>query len=123
MITAPDGYKFVRFYGLQYAVKQTAKNKARVAAGLKSVGRPRPRLVSYDFEGLYIVPQNWTLQDAATFAPKCAMEYGQICVVVYMDNEYYPLVPNAIGVSQDFLQSLIDAGDVAIMPKESLHRW
>lgn len=123
MITAPDGYKFVRFYGLQYAVKQTAKNKERVAAGLKAVGRPRPRLVSFDYAGIYIVPQNWTLQDAASFAPNCAKERKQIYVVVYMDNEYYPLVPNAIDIAQDFLQSLIDAGDVVIMPEESLYRW
>lgn len=108
-IAAPDGKKLVRFFRLQYAVRQTANNRWRLAQGKGQVGRRVPRLVSIDYTDVYMVPESWTLADAPT----------DRYFAVFLDGEYYALP----GEYQTLVQRLLDDGKIVVLPMEGLRKW
>lgn len=115
------GHKWARFFRLQLAVKQTAANRARLLQGRKQMGRPIPRLVSIDFEDAYMVPESWTLEDAAAFV------YTQSAVyfAVFMDGEYNSLCGNAAlpPETKAGIQKLLNDGKISVLPKEGIAKW
>lgn len=112
----PD-HKWVRFFRLQYAVKQTAKNRLRLAQGMKQMGRPTPRLISIDFYDAWMVPLSFTLADAQTFADNSDIPY----LAVFLDGEYFPLQNNMVPIS--ITQSCIDRCRIFTLPVEALSKW
>lgn len=116
-ISLLPGYKWARYFRLQMAVKQTAKNRARLAQGLRQVGRPMPRLVSIDFEDAWLVPADWTAQDAIDFGNQSVVPY----FVVFIDGDYH-LVPNA-EVPAATVQKCLDTGKLLVLPMEGVHKW
>lgn len=110
---APD-YKWARFFRLQMAVKQTAKNRQRLAAGKRQVGRPMPRLVSIDTEDLFQVLESWALEDAVSYAASCGTPY----FAVFMDGKYM-----ALSDVSKIIQACLDAGKIMVLPKEALSLW
>lgn len=111
------GYKWARYFRLQMAVKQTAKNRARLTSGKRQVGRPTPRLVSIDFEDAYMVPMEWTAQDAIEYAGQSIIPY----FAVFIDGDYH-LVPNA-EVPAATVQKCLDTGKLLVLPMEGVHKW
>lgn len=112
------GYKWARFFRFQYAVRQTAANRARALAGMKQKGRPRPRLVSLDMEDLYMIPMGWRWEDAETFArrPGIGPYYA-----VFMDGEYFVISND--GASRSLVSLCLDEGRLTVLPKAGLARW
>lgn len=112
------GYKWARFFRLQYAVRQTAANRARALAGQGQKGRPRLRLVSIDIDDLYMVPVDWTLEDAGKFAAR----YGVgPYYAAFMDGEYFAFPRGE--ASPGVITALLDEGRLVVLPKEGLARW
>lgn len=116
-LTLPDGYKWLRFFRLQLAVRQTAKNRARLAAGKRPLGRPMPRLVSIDFVDAYMVPAAWTALDAHTYAQTLGVPY----YAVFLDGEYHVLP--APDVPAHIVQACLDNGTIVVLPREGLALW
>lgn len=111
------GYKWARYFRLQMAVKQTAKNRARLASGKKQVGRPMPRLVSIDFEDAWMVLDTWTAQDAIDFGNQSVVPY----FAVFIDGEYH-VIPNP-EVPASVTQACLDAGKILVLPMEGIYKW
>lgn len=112
------GYKWARFFRLQYAVRQTAANRARALAGMKQKGRPRLRLVSIDMEDLYMIPMDWTWEDASAFASR----YGVgPYYAAFIDGEYFAFPGSEASAS--IIAALLDEGRLVVLPKEGLARW
>lgn len=115
-----NGMKWVRFFRLQMAVKQTAKNRHRLADGLKQVGRPTPRLVSLDFEDAMQAPKTWTAADAINYA---ANESIIPYFAVFIDGAYH-VVPSKSGeIDPKWAQACLDAGKIMVLPWEALSKW
>lgn len=112
------GHKWVRFFRWQMAVKQTAKNRARVAQGLKPMGRPVPRLVSIDFEDAYMVPANWRLDDARHFA---LYESLVPYFAIFIDGEYFAIPGGEVPLMH--IQKTLDAGRIMVLPMEGIYKW
>lgn len=112
----PD-HKWVRFFRMQYAVKQTAANRQRLANGHKQMGRPTPRLVSIDFEDAYMVPEVWTAYDVQDFASQSVIPY----FAYFMDGEYHPLPGGE--VPAHVIQSCLDNGKILVLPMEGVAKW
>lgn len=112
----PD-HKWVRFFRMQYAVKQTAANRRRLAQGQKQMGRPTPRLVSIDFEDAYMVPEVWTPYDVCDFARQSVIPY----FAYFMDGEYRPLPSDE--VHTNIIQSCLDTGKIFVLPMEGVTKW
>lgn len=115
-ISLLPGYKWARYFRLQMAVKQTAQNRARLAQGLRQVGRPMPRLVSIDFEDAYMVPTEWTAQDAIDFGNQSVVPYFAV-----FDGEYH-VIPNS-EVPASVTQACLDAGKILVLPMEGIYKW
>lgn len=109
--------KWVRFYRLQYAVKQTEKNRLRLAQGMKQMGRPTPRLVSIDFTDAWMVLLSFSRMDAQIFADNYTIPY----FAVFLDGEYFPLQNNAVPIST--IQYCIDRRKIFTLPMEVLCQW
>lgn len=112
----PD-HKWIRFFRFQMAVRQTANNQRRLAAGKGQVGRPRPRLVSLDFEDIFQVPVEWTVLDARDYAQR----YDTLYVAVFIDGAYH-VVPNS-AVSADIIQACLNDGKIMVLSIEGTRKW
>lgn len=110
----PAGYKWARFFRLQMAVTQTAKNRARAQKGLKQVGRPRPRLVSLDTTDLLAVPASWSVEDAASHVASQRLPY----FALFMDGDYHSLA-----IDNRLVQFCLDDGRLTVLPEEGLYKW
>lgn len=113
-----EGHKWARFFRFQMAVKQTAKNRQRLAYGKKPVGRPMPRLVSIDFEDAYMVQADWSARQAVAWA---LTESPLAYFAVFIDGEYYA-IPRA-EVSQTVIQACLDRGKLTVLPMEGIAKW
>lgn len=111
----PAQTKWARFFRLQYAVRQTAKNRARAKAGCRQVGRPVARLVSLDTADMYAVPVSWQRHDAIMYAQRTSG--GAAYYAAFMDGEYFSLVHD------DVVQQCLDNGKLVVLPREGLARW
>lgn len=86
-VALPARHKWVRFFRLQYAVAMTPKNLILARQGKPLRGRPRPRLVSFDPDDLFIVDERTSLADIKALSVVQSVPY----YMVRFDNAWYAL--------------------------------
>lgn len=87
MLHIPIGRKLIRFYRLQFAPRLTDKNKLRLRLGKRLVGRPMPRLLSYDLDDLYEVSISMTIDETMQMGRQSGVVYCAVCI----GSNFYPM--------------------------------